>query len=376
MNLYPNLFSPIKIKDLNLSNRITMAPMYVGYADGDGKVNDLVLEHYKRMGASGAALIVVENMCIDPSGLGAPFMLRVDKDEYIEGLKKIADTIHNEGAFAFAQINHAGRYAFMKERIAPSPVKIWDVTPKEMTVEEIKIMIGRYGDAASRIKKAGFDGVELHGGTGYLLSQFLSPRLNRRTDGYGGSLEARMRFPIEVLEDVRKKVGDGYPVGYRLLADELFPGGFTLDEAVTFAKIYAEKGIDYLSVMAGTHESFKIPPYVDMERNEGYMVFFAREIKKALPDMPVIAAGRIQTPQYADKVIKDKEADLIGLARVLFADPLWPKKAKGEVNEPIIPCNPSCSQCMDMIMRGKRPYCSQWSKEERQEFVKKTEKKI
>ncbi|MCX8109883.1 MAG: NADH:flavin oxidoreductase [Syntrophorhabdaceae bacterium] len=375
MNTYPNLFSPIKIKGLELSNRITMAPMYVGYANPDGKVNDLVLEHYKKMGASGAALIVVENMGIDPSGLGSPFMLRVDKDEYIEGLKKIAHVIHAEGAYAFAQINHAGRYAYIKDRIAPSPVKIWDVTPKEMTIDEIHSMIEKYGEAALRIKKAGFDGVELHGGTGYLLSQFLSPRLNKRTDEYGGSLEARMCFPIEVLEAVRNKVGDDYPVGYRLLADELFPGGFTLDEAIIFSKAYASKGIDYLSVMAGTHESFKMPPYVEMERNEGYMVSFAKAIKKALPDMLVIAAGRIQTPQYADKVIKDGEADLIGLARVLFADPLWPKKAKGEITEPIVPCNPSCSQCMDLIMKGKRPYCSQWSREQRQEFLKKIEGK-
>ncbi|HPP07185.1 MAG TPA: NADH:flavin oxidoreductase, partial [Syntrophorhabdaceae bacterium] len=327
------------------------------------------------MGASGASLIVVENICIDPSGLGAPFMLRADKDEYIEGLKKIADTIHSEGAYTFAQINHAGRYAFMKDRIAPSPVKIGNVIPKEMTINEIKSMVERYADAALRIKKAGFDGVELHGGTGYLLSQFVSPRLNKRTDEYGGSLEARIRFPIEVIEAVRKKVGIDYPVGYRFLADELYPGGLTLNEAIIFAKTYAEKGIDYLSVMVGTHESFKISPYVDMERNEGYMVSFARAIKKALPDTIIIAAGRIQTPQYADSLIKDKDADLIGLARVLFADPLWPKKAKGEVAEPIVACNPSCSQCTNMIMMGKRPYCSQWSKEARQEFIKKTEGK-
>ncbi len=375
MSLYPNLFSPIKVKGLNLSNRITMAPMYVGYADLEGKVTELVLDHYKKMGASGASLIVVENICIDPSGLGAPFMLRADKDEYIEGLKKIADTIHSEGAYTFAQINHAGRYAFMKDRIAPSPVKIGNVIPKEMTINEIKSMVERYADAALRIKKAGFDGVELHGGTGYLLSQFVSPRLNKRTDEYGGSLEARIRFPIEVIEAVRKKVGIDYPVGYRFLADELYPGGLTLNEAIIIAKTYAEKGIDYLSVMVGTHESLKISPYVDMERNEGYMVSFARAIKKAIPDTIIIAAGRIQTPQYADSLIKDKDADLIGLARVLFADPLWPKKAKGEIAEPIVACNPSCSQCTNMIMMGKRPYCSQWSKEARQEFIKKTEGK-
>jgi len=372
MNKYPNLFSPLKLKNIVLSNRITMAPMYVGYADPDGKVNDLVIEHYKKMGSSGASLIVVENICIDPSGLGAPFMLRIDKDEYIDGLKKVADVIHTGGAYAFCQINHAGRYAFIKERIAPSPVKIGDTIPKEMTKDEINLIIDRYAKAAERLKKAGFDGIELHGGTGYLLSQFLSPRLNKRTDEYGGSLEGRMRFPFEVLEAVRGTVGNDYPVGYRLLADELLPEGFSLDEAILFAKAYAKKGIDYLSVMAGTYESFKIPPYINMEKNEGYMVPFAEAIKKAVPEVPVVAAGRIQTPAYADKVIEEGKADLIGLARVLFADPLWPKKAKGELTGPIVPCNPSCSQCMDMIFMGKRPFCSRWTIEDRHAFRQKT----
>ncbi|HOV89636.1 MAG TPA: NADH:flavin oxidoreductase [Syntrophorhabdaceae bacterium] len=372
MNTLSYLFSPLKLKNIDLFNRITMAPMYVGYAGADGRVNELVIEHYKKMGSSGASLIVVENICIDVSGLGSPFTLRVDNDEFIQGLEKVAHIIHKGGAFAFAQINHAGRYAFPKERIAPSPVKLWDITPREMTKSEILMIVEKYAQAAERIKKAGFDGVELHGGTGYLLSQFLSPRLNIRTDEFGGDIEARMRFPLMVIKAVRENVGNQFPVGYRLLADELFPGGFTLDEAKVFAKACKED-IDYFSVMVGTHESFKMPPYVHMERNEGYMVPYAKAIKHAIPEKIVIAAGRIQTPLYADEIIKDGEIDLIGLARVLFADPLWPKKAKGEIQEPIIPCNPNCSQCMDMLMKGKKPYCSQWSKEERQEFVKKIE---
>lgn len=371
MNAFPYLFSPLKLKNINLFNRIIMAPMYVGYADPDGNVNELVLEHYKEMGASGVSLIVVENICVDPSGLGSPFMLRADKDEYIDGLKKLADIIHNEGAFAFAQINHAGRYAYTKERVAPSPVKIGDITPKEMTRDEILVMIGKYADAAERIKKAGFDGVELHGGTGYLLSQFLSPRSNIRADEYGGDIDGRMRFPIRVIEAVKERVGDQFPVGYRFLADELIPGGLTLDDAIIFAKACAKKGIDYLSVMAGTHESLHTPPHLEMEKNEGYMVHYAKAVKDAIPDMIIITAGRIQTPQYAEKILQEGAADLIGLARVLFADPLWPKKAKGEIKEAIVSCNPSCSQCTNMVMKGKRPYCSQWSKQKRQDFIKK-----
>ncbi len=365
MHSYPTLFSPFKLKGLTLPNRITMAPMYVGYGDTQGAVTDLVLHHYKRMGRSGASLIVVENCSVHPTGISAPFMLRVDDDRYVDGLRKIAETIRLEGAYTFLQINHAGRYAAAKDRLAPSAVPIGDVVPHEMSEHEIALMVRAYADAARRAGDAGFDGVELHGGTGYLLSQFLSPRVNRRADGYGGSLENRMRFPLEVLDAVRAQVGKDYPVGYRLLADELLPGGFTLAEATVFSKRCAESGVDYLSVMIGTHESFPVAPYVDMEKTEGYMVPFAGTIKAKVPHVPVIAAGRIQTPGFAETILREGAVDLIGLARVLFADPLWPQKARGDLDKPIVSCNPSCSLCMNMVLKGKRPYCSQWSAEER-----------
>ena len=368
MEKYKLLFSPLKIKSLNLANRITMAPMFVGYANPDGTVNTMVLDHYKKMGRSGASLIVVENVCVDPTGLGSPFMMRIDSDRYIDGLKRVADVIHAEGALAFIQINHAGRYAYVKDRIAPSPIAFGQSTPREMSMDEIHHIIDAYAGAALRAKKAGFDGVELHGGTGYLLVQFLSPRLNKRADSYGGSLENRMRFPLDVVNAIRKQVTGDYPVGYRLLADELFPGGFGVDEAIPFAKELAKKNIDYLSVMVGTYESFNISPYVEIEKTEGYMAPYAKIIKSAMPLLPIITAGRIQTPECAEKILQEGAADLIGLARVLYADSLWPKKAQGVITEPIVPCKPACSLCMDRIFQGKRPLCSRWSKEERQVY--------
>ena len=369
MEAYPLLFSGFKIKDISLSNRITMAPMYVGYADPDGTVNDLVLNHYRKMAASGAGLIVVENAAVDPTGLTAPFILRVDNDNFSEGLKKIAAVIHDHGALAFLQINHGGRYAYVGNRLAPSSLEFCGATPREMTAGEVAKTVTSFARAALRVKETGFDGVELHGGTGYLLAQFLSPRTNQRTDGYGGPWVHRMRVAMEVLEEVRELVGPRYPVGYRMLADELLPGGFTLEEACAFAREFAGHGIDYFSVMAGTHESFPCEPYVTMEKNEGYMVPYAQAVKEAVPATPVIAAGRIQTPAYAEKVLAEGKADMIGLARVLFADPLWPRKAKGEIAEPIVPCAPACSLCMTRVMAGKKPYCSRWSKAERLAFL-------
>ncbi len=369
------LFSPLEIGGLTLRNRITMAPLFVGYAGVEGTVNQLVLDHYMRMADSGAALIVVENAGIDPAGLGSPFMIRIDDDSCVTGLTALAKVIHQAGAKAIQQINHAGRYAYGRERIAPSPVAIGEVIPREMTARDFRHVIGSFAASSKRVKSAGFDGVELHGGTGYLLSQFLSPRLNRRSDEYGGALENRMRFPLEVLDAVRDAVGGGFPVGYRFLADELLPGGFSMDEAVVFARELEKRGIAYLSVMAGTHESFKVPPYADMEKEEGYMVPFAAGIKETTPHTPVIAAGRIQTPAYAEKIIEEGKTDLIGLARVLFADPLWPKKAQGVVSEPIIPCGESCSLCTRMTMLGKPLYCSRWTREERTSFLEKTGQK-
>lgn len=363
------LFTPFRIGDLILPNRITMAPTYLGYGRNDGTVSDLLLEHYRTMAASGAALIVVENTGIHPSGLGAPFMLRIDDDRYLKGLAELAKAIRAEGALAFIQINHAGRYAFMSERIAPSPVQVGKVAPREMTLEDIEHATAWFTRAAARAQSAGFDGVELHGGTGYLLSQFVSPRTNKRTDGYGGTLQNRMRFPMEVVDAVMATVGRGFPVGYRFIAEEFFPEGLHTDDAISFAKELAKKDIAYLSVMVGTHESFALEPYVTMEKDEGYMAGHAEMIKKAVPTTPVITAGRIQSPAIAKAILEAGKADLIGLARVLFADPLWVKKAQGLISAPIVPCNPSCSLCTRRVMSGKPPFCSRWDRERREAFL-------
>jgi len=205
------LFEPFQIKGLNLKNRITMAPLYMGLAYGDGTVSPFMLNHYREMAASGVAMVVVENAAVDASGLGSPFILRVDDDCYLDGLTELARTIHDEGALAFLQINHAGRWAYTKEKLAPSPVAAGHVPPREMNPQEIKALVQAYAEAAWRVKSAGFDGVEIHGGTGYLLVQFLSSRTNHRTDEYGGSLGNRMRFPLDVVDAVlgRGRVGEG-----------------------------------------------------------------------------------------------------------------------------------------------------------------------
>jgi 2,4-dienoyl-CoA reductase-like NADH-dependent reductase (Old Yellow Enzyme family) len=363
------LFEPIRIKGLSLKNRLTMAPLYLGYANPDGTVSDLMVDHYREMAASGVAMVVVENAAVDATGLGSPFVLRADQEQYIAGLARLAQTIKREGALAFLQINHAGRYAFGNKRLAPSPFSTGGVVPAEMTAGDIDRIVSAYAEAARRVKEAGFDGVEIHGGTGYLLVQFLSPRTNLRKDAYGGGLEKRMRFPLRVVEAVTAKVGDDFPVGYRFLADELLPDGLHLQETTPFALELQKRSLAYLSVIAGTYDSFFLPEYLEMEKREGYMVSYAAAIKKACRDVPVIAAGRIETPETAEKVVQEGKADLIGLARVLLADPLWPKKAQGMLKEPVNPCEPTCSFCMKRVMAGRPVYCARWPKERREGFL-------
>lgn len=369
MNAPSLLFTPYEIQGLSLKNRIIMAPMFVGYANRDGTVSQLVLDHYRKMAASGVSMVVVENASVDPSGSGSPFILRVDHDRYISGLAQLAETIHGQGALAFLQINHAGRYAYLQERMAPSPFKTGEIIPKEMTREEIQKIVKAFAEGAKLVKEADFDGVEIHGGTGYLIVQFLSPRTNHRKDTYGGTPENRMRFPLQVTDAVLEAVGEDYPVGYRFLADEWLPDGLHPEETIPLAGQLEERGIAYLSVMAGTYDSFFLPAYLEEERSEAYMAHFAGAIRASLSRTPVVAAGRIQSPATAERVIQQGQADLVGLARVLFADPLWPRKAKGEVTEPVVPCEPTCSLCMKRVGKGKPALCSQWSKESRETFL-------
>jgi 2,4-dienoyl-CoA reductase (NADPH2) len=230
-----------------------------------------------------------------------------------------------------------------------------------LTKEEIWDIVGAFADAALRVKQAGFDMVELHGGTGYLLAQFVSPRTNRRNDTYGGTLERRQRCVLEVVAAVKEAVGD-FPVGYRFLADEWLPDGLGLEESCRFAETVAAAGVSYLSVMGGTYESFFLPHIVERSKRAGYMVDLAAAVKKAV-GVPVIAAGRMATGDLARRVIAEGSADLIGLARVLWADPEWPQKVREGREAEIVHCDPECDTCLQLVMKGKAPFCVRWPHE-------------
>ncbi len=370
--MYNHLFSRMTIKGLTLKNRLIMVPLYLGYASEGGLISEPLLEHYRIMAKSGVAMVVVENATVDyPVGSGSNRTLRADIDDNLDGLKHLAATIKQEGVLACLQINHAGRFAYAtREPLAPSAVETFGRLPRALEKAEIERIIEKYAKAAARAKTAGFDMVELHGGTGYLLAQFLSPRTNKRTDEYGGGLENRRRFALEVLARVRAAVGS-FPVGYRFLADEWLPDGLQLEESQQFAHSLAQADIAYLSVMGGTYESFALPEIVKRSKQEGYMLDLAAGIRTKV-DVPVIAAGRLATGSFADRAIAEGKTDLIGLARVLWADPQWPIKVQEGREEDIIHCNPDCGDaCMQMLTKGRPAVCVAWSEEKMKDWKAK-----
>jgi 2,4-dienoyl-CoA reductase (NADPH2) len=370
--MYSHLFSTITVGDKELKNRITMAPLYLGYAGEGGTVSELFLDHYRLMAKSGVGMVVVENATVDyPTGSGSNRTLRADTDKNIEGLTKLAATIKKQRALASLQLNHAGRFAAIADpALAPSAVQTFGRMPRALTKDEMRKIARKFAEAAVRAKKAGFDLVELHGGTGYLLSSFVSPRTNKRDDEYGGPLENRQRFPLEVVREVKAAVGD-FPVGYRFLADEWLPDGLKLAESVQYAGSLGEAGVAYISVMGGTYESFFLPEVLMASRKEGYMVELASAIKKAV-NVPVITAGRIATGAFAESVLAEGKADLIGLARVLWADPEWPSKVKeGRENE-IIHCASDCDDtCTKLVTKGKVAFCVRWPHDKLEEWKEK-----
>ena len=357
-----HLLSPLEVGGLTLKNRLTMAPLFLGYSGLEGEVSPPLSDHYRLMARSGVALVVVENASIDhPAASGSFRELRVDTDECLNGLTRLARTIKDEGALASLQLNHAGRFAkAAPQPVAPSAVEAFGRVPRALTVEEIAGITHKFAEAALRVKEAGFDMVELHGGTGYLLAEFISPRTNRRTDAYGGSLENRCRFPLEVIGAVKAAVGE-FPVGYRFLADEWLPDGLGIEEACRAAQVLDAAGVAYLSVMGGTYDSFGLPAVAERSQKPGYMVDLAAAVKNAV-EVPVIAAGRIDSGELAERIIAEGKADLIGLARVLLADPEWPTKVMEGREAEIIRCD--CENaCNKSVAKDMPAVCARWPRE-------------
>jgi NADPH2 dehydrogenase len=367
--VFAQLFSPCEIGGLRLRNRLTMAPLYLGYAGVEGAVTPGLLEHYALMARSGVALVVVENASVDhPVASGTLRELRADTDDAVEGLARLVQAIKSEGALACLQLHHGGRYSrAAAPPVGPSAVPAFGRPVRALEAAELPGIVRKFADAARRAEKAGFDMVELHGGTGYLLSEFISPRTNLRSDEYGGSLANRCRFPLEAIQAVRAAVD--VPVGYRFLADEWLAGGLTLAESCPAAELLQTGGLAYLSVMGGVHESYGLSEVIAAGRKPGYMVYLAAAVKAAV-GIPVVTAGHIESGELAEGILADGKADLIGLARVLWTDPEWPAKVRDGREDQIIHCD--CQDaCVKLNAANKPALCARWPHDKYQAWKEK-----
>lgn len=355
---FPNLFKPFSIGPMKFANRIVMPPMATNYATSEGFVTDRQIAYYVERAKGGVGYLTVEHTGILQQGKASPRMLLVSTDEHIGSLKKLVRAVHAVDGRIVIQINHAGRQTLPSVTgmpiVGPSPVPVTtpspsgDNVPHELSLDEIQQIIAAFSAAAGRVKEAGADGVEVHMAHGYLICSFLSPFSNKRTDQYGGSVERRARFAVEVLRAVRGRVGTDYPVICRLSGDEYVEGGLEIEDTMQIAKILEKEGADALHVSACNAASVFLnhPPYYV---KEGIFVHLAENVKSAVR-IPVIAVGRIRKPSMADRIVSEGKADLVSMGRALIADPHMPRKAKEGRLEEIVPCI-SCNRCIQTLRK-------------------------
>lgn len=347
------LFEKIKIGNLELKNRIVMPPMGTQLANTDGTISARQIEYYAARARGGAGMVEVEFSTVDPVQFAALTQVRISDDRFMPGLAALASAIKSNGSRAAIQIHHPGRQASSRttgaQPVAPSAIAgPSPELPRELSVVEILELEERFAQAALWAKQAGFDAVELHGAHGYLLCQFLSPYSNQRQDDFGGDTQRRARFPLEIVRKVRQRVGNDYPILFRLSADEHVEGGLTLNETRLIVQWLEEAGVDAISVSAANHASMEwsIQP---MLMKPGCLVPLAAEIKKVVK-VPVMVAGRINDPLVAERILEQGKADLVAVGRGLLADPDFPRKAKDGREREIIKCI-ACNTCYDQILR-------------------------
>ncbi len=355
-----HLFSPFKIKNVELKNRIVMPGLASFLIEDDGFITEHTIEHYRLRAAGGPAMVIMEACSVSPEGIVSPHQSRIYDARFIEGLSKIAGAVKSEGAVPAVQIHHGGRQTSVKvikqKPFAPSPLPCptirGDVEP--LTIKGIQELVRKFGDATQRAIDAGFELIEIHGAHGYLINQFLSRFSNIREDEYGGDVTGRTRFAREIIEEIRSRVGEGFPISFKISAQEFVANGLTVNESIRIIKILVEAGIDIVQVSAGndaTPEWISQPMFME----KACLADSAASIKKAL-NIPVMAVGRINDPLIADDIIKSGKADLVCMGRGLLADPEMPKKAKEGRLDDIRTCI-ACNTCMESIFRKGRVEC-------------------
>lgn len=347
---YPNIFEPLTVKRTTIRNRIAMTPMGTNYGEANGEMSNRHMNYYSLRAKGGVGLIILENANVEyPVGSNGTSQIRIDHDSYMPRYYQLVESLHKDGATVAIQINHAGASASSTrtgvETVSSSnvPTKAGGEIPRPMTKEEILTTVKKYAEAARRIQAIGFDAIEIHCGHSYLMSQFISPYYNKRTDEFGGSVENRLRFPRMILEAVRKEVGPWFPIIVRVSAEERVPGGNTLEDTLEYLE-YLDEFVDMYDVSCGLNPSLQY----QIDSNflpDGWRSYMSRAVKDKF-GKPVINTGNYRDPKIVEKVLESGDVDIVGMGRGLIAEPNWVKKVQSGEEDMLrkcISCNVGCA---------------------------------
>ena len=356
------IFEPKEIGGMLVKNRLVRSATHEGMASEDGGVTDELVELYKTLAEGGVGLIITGYTYVQLSGKDTPYMKGIDRDDLIPGLRRIAETVHEhgDGCKVAIQLVHCGRQSFSLENtIAPSAVLelLMNKMPREMAIEEIEETIEAFAEAARRAKEAGFDAVQLHAAHGYLLSGFLSPYTNRRTDEYGGSTENRIKIVEDIYERTVEKVGKNFPILTKMNVDDFLEGGVNLNESKKIAERFSRMGFAAIETSGSMWETGTRNRHLITSRTkirskdkEAYFLPYAREIKKVI-DIPLILVGGIRSLDVIEKILVEGSADFVALSRPLIREPDLPNRWLEGTGGLTAECI-SCNRCFGSLMEG------------------------
>jgi NAD(H)-dependent 7beta-hydroxy-3-oxo-delta4-cholenoic acid oxidoreductase len=359
-----HLFAPIKIGTMEVKNRIALPPMTLGYGAPEAIVTDRHRDYYEARARGGAGLIITEAAAIHADRKYGLFPLGLYDDAQIPSWSEMAEAVHSHGAKVTVQLMDPGpesiEFLTGKQPVGPSPVVgrgLFRSVPRELTVAEIEAVIDDFAEASRRARDAGLDGIEIHAAHGYaMVGSFLSPFFNKRTDSYGGSLEGRLKFLLDILEAVQARVGRDFPIIVRISGDERRPGGRSLQETQFIARILAKAGVDAFEVSSGTIPTVFWAVVAPLGTPLAHNAPYAEAVKQVV-DIPVICVGRINTPNIAEFVLETGRADMVSMGRALHADADLPNKAAAGQFEDIIPCVACNAGCIGTVTRGAAATC-------------------
>lgn len=356
------VFTPWKIGRLEIKNRFVVPAMSCSFCEPmSGEVTQRYIDYYTAKAAGGFGLLITEYTTVNPNGKAVPGQPGLWNDDQIEGHKRLTESVHENGAKIFCQLHHAGRETVSaltgSPTISSSAVMspLMPEMPHELTIDEIHSIVENFKDAAVRAKKAGYDGVEVHGGHGYFLAQFLSAYVNKRTDKYGGSFVNRARIVTEIIEGIKEKCGEDFPVSFRISTEEFTPGGNSIEEAKVFCLLAQDAGADVINASTGNYFNTDVT-IGHASMGHAWLTNNSKAIREML-DIPVIAVNRINDPVLAESIIRGGKADAVAMGRASLADPAMPNKAKEGRFEEIRTCMGCLQGCYGHFFKGLPTTC-------------------